>query len=278
MRVMTLRTAWWYLRRPRMYRELGRRLRHKLVPSFDREPAVGSSRSDEWCASLAVDTHGALSRLVGLTRPPSVRTLFPDAFAEADRSRKACPVEMGAPGDLDLLYHLAQTSRARRIIETGVASGWSSLVLLLSVAEHADGAVVSTDMPYVMRFGDEWVGCVVPERLRTKWQLLRYPDREGLPRALSYLPEIDLRHYDSHKSYRARLWAYPLLWNALRPGGYLISDDIGDDQGFRVFCQQVGAVPTVVSGCTSTSTTKYVGVLRKPPADPVSSSVDPRES
>lgn len=278
MRVMTLRTAWWYVRRPRMYRELGRRLRHKLVPSSDREPAAGSSRSDEWCASLAVDTDEALSRLVGLTRPPSVRSLFPDAFAEADRSRKACPVEMGAPGDLDLLYHLANTSRARRIIETGVAFGWSSLVLLLSVAEHADGSVVSTDMPYVMRFGDEWVGCVVPDRLRARWQLLRYPDREGLPRALRYLPEIDLCHYDSHKSYRARLWAYPLLWNALRPGGYLVSDDIGDDQGFRVFCEQVGAVPTVVSGRTSTSTLKYVGVLRKPTADPISSGVDPRES
>lgn len=209
--------------------------------------------------------------------PPSVRSLYAETFAEAARLQTACPVAMGAPGDLDLLYHLSHASGARQMIETGVAYGWSSLVLLLSAAEHGDGALVSTDMPYVMRFGDQWVGCVVPDRLRGQWQLLRYPDREGLPKALKILPEIDFCHYDSHKSYRARMWAYPLLWEALKPGGYFVSDDIGDDQGFRDFCERIGSVPTVVAGRTSTGTMKYVGVLRKPHSDPFSNR-DARDS
>lgn len=261
-----------------MYRELGRRLRQKILPSRDREPAGKSTRSDEWCASMAVDTAEALRKLADLSHPPSVRALFAETFAEADRLQAACPIVMGAPGDLDLLYHLAHTSGARRIVETGVAYGWSSLSLLLSAVEYPDGAVVSTDMPYVLRFGDQWVGCVVPERFHERWRLLRYPDREGLPKALKVLPKIDLCHYDSHKSYRARMWAYPLLWHALNPGGYFISDDIGDDQGFRDFCTQLSAVPTVVSGRTSSGTVKYVGVLRKPPGDGVPIRVDSRES
>ena len=40
------------------------------------------------------------------------------------------------------------------------------------------------------------------------------------------VPEIDLCHYDSHKDYDARMWAYPRLWAALRSGGIFISDDI----------------------------------------------------
>ena len=269
MPVTMLRTGWWYLRRPRMYWELGRRIRHRAFPSWDRAPEGASSTSDAWCASLAVNTDDALRQLTGLSGVASVRSCFPEAFDQAERSQQACPVTMGAPANLDLLYHLSRSLGARRIIETGVAYGWSSLVLLLSMGEYSDGRLVSTDMPYVMQFGDRWVGCVVPERLRARWQLLRYPDREGLPRALNVLPEIDLCHYDSHKSYRARMWAYPLLWNALVPGGYVVSDDIGDDRGFHDFCEQLEVVPTIVSGLTSTGTIRYAGVLRKPSVGPV---------
>ena len=84
-------------------------------------------------------------------------------FTAADQAVERCPVKMGAPADLELLYYMARHVDARRVIETGVAYGWSSLALLLSISDKLDGILVSTDMPYVLRGGDAYVGCVVPE-------------------------------------------------------------------------------------------------------------------
>ena len=123
---------------------------------------------------------------------------------------------------------------------------------------------ITSDMPYVLRGGDAYVGCVVPESLRSGWVLLRNPAREALPRAFRMVPEIDLCHYDSHKDYDARMWAYPRLWAALRSGGIFISDDFGDDQGFRDFSEQNRLEPTVVSSPDSDGFGRYVGVLQKP--------------
>ena len=65
-------------------------------------------------------------------------------------------------------------------------------------------------------------------------------------------------HYDSDKSYDGRMWAYPILWRALRPGGIFISDDISDNLAFRDFAAQISATPTVVK-----FDNKYVGILLK---------------
>ena len=159
---------------------------------------------------------------------------------------------------------MARHVDARRVIETGVAYGWSSLALLLSMSGKPDAVLVSTDMPYVLRGGDAYVGCVVPESLRSGWVLLRYPDREGLPKALKRVPEIDLSHYDSHKDYEARMWAYPILWDALRPGGIFISDDIGDDNGFRDFSEKNHLHAVVVANPDANGHERYVGILQKP--------------
>ena len=119
-----------------------------------------------------------------------------------------------------------------------MAFGWSSLALLLSLRNRPAARLASVDMPYPKINNDAYVGCIVPEDLRTRWTLLRYADREGLPKALQLLGALDLCHYDSDKRYRSRMWAYPLLWNALRPGGLLLSDDIGDNVAFRDCCKQ----------------------------------------
>ena len=98
---------------------------------------------------------------------------------------------------------------------------------------------------------------VVPPQLKRLWTLHRMADREGLPRALVDGP-FDLCHYDSDKSVEGRLWAYPRMWAALRPGGFLISDDIGDNHAWRTFCAEIGREAVVVH-----SGSKHVGVLVK---------------
>jgi hypothetical protein len=85
-------------------------------------------------------------------------------------------------------------------------------------------------------------------------------DRQGIPRALTQLDgTIDMCHYDSDKTYSGRRWAYSVLWTALRSGGLLISDDVGDNLAFREFSDALGVSPLVVR-----AEGRFAGVLRKP--------------
>lgn len=256
-RLLTFR---WFLARPYMYGEFVRQLirysgRNKELARTQAEEAEG------WCSARAIDTAQALSLLCGLQH--STFWADHDARLKAARRRAAaCPVRMGGAGNLELLYEISTATNATRVIETGVALGWSTLALLLSLSRGGNGKLVSTDMPYPKEQSEQYVGCVVPSDLSSQWILLRGPDRKVLPVALSMLPAIDLCHYDSDKSYKGRRWAYPLLWAALRPGGILISDDVGDNFGFRDFSVSVQGEPIIVA-MSKTIGTKYVGILVK---------------
>lgn len=264
-----------------MYRELVRTLRRRTRSRKDRrEPQAARSakrQATEWCERHTIDATAALMRLTGRSDHQAFEILFADELRRAREVAASCPEPMGGPGNLDLIYHLAEHLEARRIIETGVAYGWSSLAFLLSIGKR-QGHLVSSDMPYVLGASESYVGIAVPPELRAHWTLLRYPDRDSLPRAFDLLPEIDMCHYDSDKQPEGREWAYPKLWRRLRPGGVLISDDVGDNLAFRNFTATVGAEPLIVAteagvGRYTPSAgparaerrerTKYVGLLVK---------------
>lgn len=254
-------TLGWYLRRPPLYRELGRRIagwrltttavRERLA----REQAAGTA----WCESVTVSLDEALA---GVGIPLPLRRFETEQAALYDESRRAveaCPVRMGGPASLDLLYHLTLALAPARVVETGVANGWSSLAVLAALEVLGRGELASVDMPYAKLDNDRWVGVAVPARLRARWQLIRLPDRDGIPVALARGP-IDLAHYDSDKSVEGREYAYPRLYGSLRPGGLLVSDDVGDNLAFRDFAARHGLRPWVVRKPAG----DYAGIVRVP--------------
>ena len=174
---------------------------------------------------------------------------------------------MGGGGNIDLLYELvlqysdpALDERSTgRVVETGIAAGWSSLAILLALKPRA-GELWSTDLPYpFLKGAADWVGCAVPEDLTGSWHIHRGADRDVLPKVLAAAGRIDLAHYDSDKSYSGALWAYGELWRALRSGGILVADDIGDHLAFRDFSASVEVRPTLVRDGN-----KFQGMLVKP--------------
>jgi predicted O-methyltransferase YrrM len=253
------KTLIWYLRRPYLYPDLIRLANLKVRRTFLGSDGTAEihARAVEWCNERAVATGQALYQITGSVPQISVSEKFPHVFALAEANAQACPIKMGGPGDLNLLYQLAEFIQARRVIETGVAYGWSSLAILLSL-QPRDGLLVSTDLPYPGLDNDPYVGCVIPGDLKTNWKLLRAADRLAIPEALKLTGRIDMCHYDSDKSYSGRMWTYPKLWKALRPGGIFISDDIGDDLGFSDFAQSLAIEPVIIH-CGE----KFVGVLSK---------------
>lgn len=254
----------WFLRKPRYYPELWRFVKWRITSLKDRKLNLRNRQMAEaWCAEISTDTGTVLQRITGRQGLASLERLFPDQMAESRQSAEACPIKMGGAGNLELLYHLAEHTQATRIIETGVAYGWSALSLLLSLNKRPGARLISTDLPRPASQCDKHTGCVVPDSLRRLWRVIDQADREALPMALQDMPMIDLCHYDSDKRYEGRTWAYPKLWKALRPGGVFISDDIGDNFAFRDFCTSVGLKPLVLEMATGKGM-KYVGVLLKP--------------
>ncbi len=253
-----IRTLGWFLVRPRFYQQFFRVLRYRFFPHRGEDTRL---QATEWCRERAISTEEALVALTGPGESRPMSELESTRYQQALEVARGVPVVMGGPGNLDLLYHLALQDGVKKVVETGVAFGWSSLALLLGVG--SEGRLFSTDMPYVRGGSEDYVGCVVPEDLRGGWTLIRLADHQALPRALDALGTIDLCHYDSDKTYVGRMWAYDLLWEALEPGGFFVSDDIGDNDAFRVFAESVAAEPIVVESGRYDANVKYVGVLRK---------------
>lgn len=250
-----LKTILWYLKRPRLYPQLFRIIILKLSPYAKKEV-------ERWCWERAMTTSEAIAKIVGSPPSECVQEKFKEIFTTAEVASKRCPIKMGGPGNLNILYWVAEYLEAKNVIETGVAYGWSSLAILLSIAKRENSMLISTDMPNSNLNNEDYVGCVVPPELKTHWQIIPYADYDALPKALKQFYQIDMCHYDSDKSYKGRMWAYLRLWNALKPGGCFISDDIGDNLGFRDFCNQINMDPIIVRTPTATGV-KYVGILIK---------------
>jgi predicted O-methyltransferase YrrM len=257
-----------YLTKPLLWPEIGRRVRRWLYlrsPFYDKEKTLAERRrskqaATEWCEYHGVPIEQALQSILGKHCPVlSPRQLFPSIFSAADERARRCPVRLGGPTNLDLLYTLCEAIQARVVIETGVSYGWSSLVILLSLQHRSPSYLLSVDLPYMKLRNDPWVGVVVPTEFHRKWKLYRMADREGLPKALRAAGRVDLTHYDSDKTYGGRTWAYPRIWDALRPCGILVSDDIEDNLGFHDFCQNLHINPVIVADGK-----KFQGVLVKP--------------
>jgi len=158
----------WYLRRPVFYGSLFGLLKTKLTKALG---LVEDTRAQarNWCESCAVETSTALKALTGNSWPEPLESMFPQDFDFAAKMASSCPVTMGGSANQRLIYHVCEFLAARKVVETGVAYGWSSLSILLSLQNRSDAHLISTDMPYPGRDNDRYVGCVVPDNLRARW-------------------------------------------------------------------------------------------------------------
>lgn len=250
-----IKTILWFLKRPKYYRQIPQLLKRR----HNQEKENTREESTEWCMKNSISQIEAITKLTGETNLFTLSHLFPETMEYAQKQADTTPVKMGGEGAISLIYHIVNHLKPEKILETGVAYGWSSLAILLAIQNSRKARLISNDMPYVNQNNEDYVGTVVPGNLRNQWDLQRLPDISGIPLALKKLNhQLDFVHYDSDKSYTGRMWATPLLWNSLRPGGILMVDDINDNIAFREFCQSVQVTPVITEHLG-----KYAGIIKK---------------
>jgi predicted O-methyltransferase YrrM len=168
-----------------------------------------------------------------------------------------------------LLYYCARALRPAVVVETGVFDGFSSAFLLKALRDNGRGRLCSIDLPAraaVRASTDKMLfdrlpagaepGWIVPEGLRSCWELRLGTSRAVLGPWLAELGTIDLFFHDSLHSFENMTWEYSSAWPALAAGGLLLSDDVFWSRAFRRFARKAGGGERVFRG---------MGFLRKWP-------------
>ncbi len=170
-------------------------------------------------------------------------------------SDKGATPGSSSPLNLQALYILCRCLKPRVAVETGVASGSSSLTLLTAMQKNEEGALYSIDLP-----PEAWAqeridyrdidrvtlpsgrapGWLVPQELKSRWNLLLGDARKEFPNLLGRLNAIDLFYHDAEHTYEAMISEFRLAWRHLNPGGVLTSDDVGWNDSFADFGKESG--------------------------------------
>jgi predicted O-methyltransferase YrrM len=191
----------------------------------------------------AADADRAVGPLLEMHR--YARRAILDRYSAEEIRRKGVG---GWPSVKEITLHtLVRRFRPRRVIETGVAQGISSMFLLDALAQNGEGQLISIDLPNFNPEGFDnqdgtrartfvkeqlGVGWLVPERLRANWTLILKPAQEAL---LELDAPVDLFYHDSLHTYAHMRFEYDWAWRHLGPGGLLASDDIRWNRAFPDF-------------------------------------------
>ncbi|HKV90647.1 MAG TPA: class I SAM-dependent methyltransferase, partial [Thermoplasmata archaeon] len=170
--------------------------------------------------SLLQDRWGAI--------PSQVETLaseFGAVWRDVERSpRDGLPYPSGWRIEREhalFVYGLVRILRPDRIVETGVANGISSWLILGALDQNGQGRLVSVDVR-------DDVGTLVPRDLRDRWDLTilgRSGGRHSLREVLRAARPLDMFLHDSAHTYGHQLSEYRAAWSSLTPTGTLLSDD-----------------------------------------------------
>ncbi len=134
------------------------------------------------------------------------------------------------------------------VVETGVAHGSSSAVILDALHQNQRGKLYSIDLPIALSSTGRmtpWlqdysfhpddvsvvpdfdqVGWLVPRQFHDRWELLLGNSLVELPKLVRTLGQIDLFFHDSLHLYEHMMQEFDMVWPFLKSGGFILSDDI----------------------------------------------------
>jgi Methyltransferase domain len=129
--------------------------------------------------------------------------------------------------------------KPRTILETGVARGLTSRVVLEAMALNGTGHLWSIDLPYLFgtRESVDQTGAAVPDSFGDQWTYVRGSSRRRLEPLLSQLEAVDVFIHDSLHTVRNMRFEMDTVWPILSGGGLMVIDDV-DTAAFRDFTRE----------------------------------------
>ena len=145
-------------------------------------------------------------------------------YSDADSALSAC------------VWCSVRHLRPVNIVETGVARGVTSRVILEAIAANGVGHLWSVDLPNPFASSDleDQTGVAIPDHLRADWTYVRGSSRRQLRTLVEKLGVVDLFVHDSLHTVRNMRFEMETVWPVLRDRRLLIVDDV-DKAAFRDF-------------------------------------------
>jgi hypothetical protein len=133
------------------------------------------------------------------------------------------------------------------VIETGVAHGVSSRVVLEALAHNARGRLFSIDLPHPLDHSlHSQTGLAVTDSCRARWTYLAGSSRRRLPSVVADADHVDLFIHDSLHTAENTLFEMEQVAAKMLPGGVMLVDDIKSHNGFATFARTRRGYQTIV--------------------------------
>ena len=138
-------------------------------------------------------------------------------------------------------------TRPEVVIETGVARGVTSRIVLEALQENDCGHLWSIDLPYPFnRELHAQTGVAVSDACRARWSYLEGSSRQRLPPLVAGLGHVDVFIHDSLHTARNTVFELNRAASAMPPGGVMLIDDISTHKGFATFARRHPGYQTIV--------------------------------
>jgi SAM-dependent methyltransferase/predicted O-methyltransferase YrrM len=271
-----LRSSWTIVRSPDAGVE---RIRGRIDRRRDLSEltALGGAQNDHY--AVAEEWAPALHKAIDAAWPCQEAERFGEVWNAITADLTAAGLRMGRAsyggwndGDraqAEALWCVVAHSHPATVVETGVAHGLTSRVILEGLNRNGSGHLWSIDLPAVDPALHHEIGIAVPADLRSRWTYVAGTSRQRLPELVRKLRQIDLFVHDSLHTGRNVCFELDTVWPALPPGGIAVVDDIDHSLGFRRFVER--AAPETwfagrhVTGQGLWGTAVKAGVRSEPP-------------
>ena len=213
-------------------------------------------------SDLAGDISGLLSTEHELVDGAALLAGFEDAWAQVCSKLPAGHHHDSGSGLTKVAWIVVRATRPEKIVETGVAQGGTSAMILKALDLNNHGHLYSIDLPELRFIRDGRVGSVVPENLMGRWTFVRGASHRKLIPLLNKLGTIDVFLHDSLHTDANMRFELEAGWQYLREGGILLSDDVHMNRAFV----EVAGLRTkwMIANAEPTKQGAYGVALRRP--------------
>ena len=208
--------------------ELIDRLRNGGLLKSDRGTPIALAPSRD----LAGDISGLLSTDHEVVDGAALLAGFEEAWAGVCGKLPAGHHHDSGSGLAKVLWIVVRATRPAKIVETGVAQGGTSAVILTALDLNNYGHLYSIDLPELRFIRDGRVGCVVPTNLMGRWTFVRGASHRKLVPLLNKLGTVDVFLHDSLHTDANMRFELETSWQYLREGGIMLSDDVHMNRAF----------------------------------------------
>ncbi len=140
----------------------------------------------------------------------------------------------GLQGTHGVLFLIVRKYKPELFVETGIAHGYSSTIILKAMEMNGSGSLISIDASDHFEICGKTapIGWVVPEDLRHRWSIRQGLSADVLP---AITESVDIFYHDSSHTEENMINEYKWAKNNLKHKGILISDDIDDNRAWAKF-------------------------------------------